>query len=144
MQPDYIYCKYNVYIALIYLAWKAVVITINCLFGTLYKSLWVLLAKSINISGVPCPKRDIEGCFSLECERNGRSGKSLSGSWECHVCGDLVFLSSNICRKTSFRVDNIIELLLKQSRDIVKFVAGPFPDVYLKALLFFLEVSLRW
>ncbi len=48
MQPDYIYCKYNIYIAFDYIAWIAVVITINCLFGTLYKSLWVLLAKSIN------------------------------------------------------------------------------------------------
>ncbi len=36
MQPDYIYCKYNIYIAFDYIAWIAV-ITINCL-GTLYKS----------------------------------------------------------------------------------------------------------
>ncbi len=113
----FINCSLTIYIVnimyillLIYLAWKAVVITINCLFGTLYKSLWVLLAKSINISGVPCPKRDIEGCFSLECERNGRSGKSLSGSWECHVCGDLVFLSLDVCRKRLFLLIKIIEL----------------------------------
>ncbi len=36
-----------------------------------------------------------------------------------------------------FLVDTIIELLLKWSEDIIKFVAGPLPDVYLKALLFF-------
>ncbi len=36
-----------------------------------------------------------------------------------------------------FLVDTIIELLLKRSGDIIKFVAGPLPDVYLKALLFF-------
>ncbi len=36
-----------------------------------------------------------------------------------------------------FLVDTIIELLLKRSGDIIKFVAGPLPDVYLKAPLFF-------
>ncbi len=51
----FINCSLTIYIVnimyillLIYLAWKAVVITINCLFGTLYKSLWVLLAKAIH------------------------------------------------------------------------------------------------
>ncbi len=36
-----------------------------------------------------------------------------------------------------FLVDTIIELLLKRSGDIIKFVAGPLADVYLKAILFF-------
>ncbi len=79
----------------------------------------------------------LRGVSVWNVRETGGQESHCPGHEKCHVCGDLVFLSSNICRKTSFRVDNIIELLLKQSRDIVKFVAVPFPDVYLKALLFF-------
>ncbi len=79
-------------------------------------------SKVNNSSGVLCPKREIEGCFSLECQRNGRSGKSF---WGVH----LVFLSSAVCHKNVFFVDTIIELLLRRSGDIIKFVAGPLADV---------------
>ncbi len=42
--------------------------------------------------------------------------KVTLGSWECHVCGDLVFLSLNVCRKRLFLLIKIIELCVNDQR----------------------------
>ncbi len=60
MQPDYIYIVNKIYILLLITATGIIY-----LLGIKFESLDVL-----------CSRREIEGCFSLECERNGRSGKS--------------------------------------------------------------------
>ncbi len=42
--------------------------------------------------------------------------KVTLGSWECHVCGDLVFLSLDVCRKRLFLLIKIIELCVNDQR----------------------------
>ncbi len=66
----------------------------------------------------------------MECGRNGRSRSQYGRS-------SAELQHSDSSRKTVFVLDTIIELLLKRSGDIIKFVAGPLADVYLKALLVF-------
>ncbi len=61
MQPDYIY----IVIKYIYIAFD------NS--NRYYLSFGYKVYESLDVL---CSRREIEGCFSLECERNGRSGKS--------------------------------------------------------------------
>ncbi len=79
-------------------------ITINCLFGTLYKSLWVFVWL----------KKWKAHILAMSWEDGGH--KVTLGSWECHVCGDLVFLSLDVCRKRLFLLIKIIELCVNDQR----------------------------
>ncbi len=91
-------------------------IIINCLFGTLKKS--------------------FESCSVQSGETGGVSFWNVreTGGQESHF-GACICPTPALVKV--FLVDTIIELLLERSGDIIKFVAGPLPDVYLKALLFF-------